>query len=104
MSTNVRANCPSIKPAAWAAPTGSHHVLETKKYVLARVISQITTSNARPIPQSSRTKTNFPSELPRPTARSNSRRRVYHSHLRKLQPSCTRKLTTLIFTDFHAQY
>ena len=52
MITKVRANCASIQPAAADAPTGSHQVLATKKYVLTRVISQIKTSNARPIPQS----------------------------------------------------
>src|SRR2546429_1722984 len=37
-------------PAAAAeAPAGSHHVFATKKYVLTRVISQITTSKTRPI-------------------------------------------------------
>src|SRR5947207_11073524 len=57
MRISVRVNCPSINPVAAEAPTGSHQVLATKKYVLAKVISQITTSNARPIPQSSQ-KTN----------------------------------------------
>src|SRR5580704_11594553 len=37
-------------PAAAAeAPTGSHQVLAIKKYVLTRVISQITSSRTRPI-------------------------------------------------------
>src|SRR6266446_2147571 len=37
-------------PAAAAeAPTGSHQVFAIKKYVLTRVISQITTSRTRPI-------------------------------------------------------
>src|SRR5579871_927808 len=52
---NVSVNCPSIHCAAAAAPAGSHQVLATKKYVLIRVISQIKTINARPIPQPSRT-------------------------------------------------
>src|SRR6266849_6022191 len=39
-----------MKPADAAAPTGSHQVLKTKKYVLTNVISQITAINARPIP------------------------------------------------------
>src|SRR5579863_269804 len=53
ISTNVSANCPSMNFVAAEAPTGSHQVLATKKYVLAKVISQITAINARPIPQSS---------------------------------------------------
>src|SRR5579863_8602811 len=84
-----------MNPAAAEAPTGSHQVFATKKYVLAKVISQITTSNASPIPQSSRrylsatdhARPFLPCQLPRPTAHSNIRRRVYHSRFRILQPS-----------------
>src|ERR1700681_1255428 len=50
MMMKVSANWLSIQCAAAEAPTGSHQVLATKKYVLAKVISQITSSNARPIP------------------------------------------------------
>src|ERR1700674_3492998 len=48
INTKVRASCPSMNFAASAAPTGSHQVLATKKYVLIREISQITASNRRP--------------------------------------------------------
>jgi hypothetical protein len=61
--------------------------------VLASVISQIKAINARPIPQSLPQKpreTFSHSPLPRPTALSNSRRRVYHSCLSKKQATCTR--------------
>src|SRR5579863_7527638 len=84
-----------MNPAAAEAPAGSHQVFATKKYVLAKVISQITTSNASPIPQSSRrylsatdhARPFLRCQLPRPTAQSFIRRRVYHSRLRILQPS-----------------
>jgi hypothetical protein len=37
-------------PAAAAdAPTGNHHVLARKKYVLMKVISQMTTRKTRPM-------------------------------------------------------
>jgi hypothetical protein len=64
---NVSVNCPSMKPVAAEAPTGSHQVLATKNYVLVRVISQINTINARPIPQPSGHETISPRPLPRPT-------------------------------------
>ena len=74
MMMKVRVNCRSINPADAAAPTGSHQVLATKKYVLASVISQINNSNARPIPQSllnllGRHERISPRPLPRPTTR-----------------------------------
>jgi hypothetical protein len=54
--------------------------LATKKYVLASVISQINSSNARPIPQPSRTlgttQTDFPTAIAAFNNASNSRRRV----------------------------
>src|ERR1035437_267786 len=87
MMMKVRVNCRSINPAAEAAPTGSHHVLASKKYVLASVISQINSINARPIPQPSRAQKDFPTAVASPTARANGRRRVYHSHLRIMQSS-----------------
>ncbi len=70
----------SIQAAAAEAPTGSHQVLATKKYVLIRVISQIKASNARPIPQPppGRHKRISPRRLSRFSHNfaSNSRRRV----------------------------
>src|SRR5947207_9214346 len=64
----VNVNCRSINPADAAAPTGNHHVLATKKYVLTNVISQIKTSNARPIPQPSWAQSRIsPRPLLRPT-------------------------------------
>ena len=69
------------------APTGNHHVLATKKYVLTRVISQIKTINARPIPTippiPKATRKDFPTAVAAPHSASNSRRRVYHSRARK---------------------
>ncbi len=49
-----------MKPAASAAPTGNHQVLATKKYVLTNVISQMTASNARPIPDPPGHQNDFP--------------------------------------------
>src|ERR1700736_6293449 len=52
-----------MNPAASAAPTGNHQVLATKKYVLINVISHMTTINARPIPQPSWARNDFPTAV-----------------------------------------
>src|SRR6266568_6345290 len=68
MMRKVRVNWRSMNAADAAAPKGSHQVLATKKYVLANVISQIKSSNARPIPQPSWAQSRIsPRPLPRPT-------------------------------------
>src|SRR5579871_4263268 len=94
------ANWRSMKPVAAEAPTGNHQVLATKKYVLTRVITQINSSNARPIPQSSHDERRYerisPRRLPCPTtqatvggecttaARQNSKRVIEESYPGKL--------------------
>src|SRR2546423_15079274 len=80
-----------MKPVAADAPTGSHQVLATKKYVLTRVISQIKTSNARPIPQPPIWKTKgFPQGCAASHNASTSRRRVYHNATHEKQARCER--------------
>ena len=85
-----------MNPVAAEAPTGYHQVLATKKYVLTSVITQINSSNARPIPQSSPRRKTIRKDFPTAVAPShnagNSRRRVYHSRAAKKQGSSRGKL------------
>src|SRR5580692_7008993 len=66
----VMVNWRSMNPAAADAPTGSHQVLATKKYVLIKVISHIKTINARPIPSPPGQERISPRRLSRFVARS----------------------------------
>src|SRR5215472_2195487 len=85
----VSLNWPSIHPAAAEAPTGSHQVLATKKYVLTRVISQIKAKSARPIPQYPRSEAKF-RRLPRRSPQSHKCGNVGGECTTTLRVNCKR--------------
>src|SRR3984893_16186582 len=87
-----------MKPAASAAPTGNHQVFATKKYVLTNVISQMTASNARPIPDPPGHRNDFP------TAASAKKTCAQQSAASLPQPHLTNaSARTQLATDSHGQ-